>query len=640
MSSNTQPTQRMRRLSLVSVILAGTSGLVTAQAEDLGAIARASVGDWANRPFTESSITSTIAMQLQPYVYGVPDDDYELTAFYADAKLSPGEAGGFDVFNAVDPGDDQPGEGLVTSFDAGSMWSGLTLNQKQYVSGRFILGDHNKPYYLGNRTGNVDRDFAYIINMKQPDHSEVILHGSPTDYEFVEVRQGSNKGTAIFYTKGAKADMIGFILDGYGYNKQSDPPFRYTDRFPAPSQQPAYPQGFDQFGGVNANGITAVQLDSQNNIYVGGITREDLPGAQGGEKEGRLFIAKYSPNGQRKWLSMFGSKEYLKPGRTDLDFLFDLKVNEADNAIYTAGRFHYDGPVATEAYVSRHDMTTGKLVDLGVYNGWSVHFAGACAPDDKKDGSVFVSGLWTDGFPPSPFLLRVDKDNLGQRDKLVTNIEPSFLSELWGGMYYNNGKIYSTGWMLSGFPPGRDPWLGCIDAQTMKRDWYAQWGAVQQDWAWDVEADEDGFLYTVGHTYGRVKEGQGTRFYGGNDAYLVKIEPDKGKVVWVAQLGTAAHDSARSVAVVGNHVYICGHTYGDLGGKNQGESDVWVAKYDLDGNELRRAQFGTDHEDRGFIAASNDQVILAGITQGSMVKANGGFMDAFILKLDTNLNLK
>jgi hypothetical protein len=67
------------------------------------------------------------------------------------------------------------------------------------------------------------------------------------------------------------------------------------------------------------------------------------------------------------------------------------------------------------------------------------------------------------------------------------------------------------------------------------------------------------------------------------------------------QLGTEGYEIGFGITSdrYGN-VYVVGGTSGDLGGSNQGNRDVWFAKYDSSGNEIWRNQFGSTSFDFAF----------------------------------------
>jgi hypothetical protein len=109
-----------------------------------------------------------------------------------------------------------------------------------------------------------------------------------------------------------------------------------------------------------------------------------------------------------------------------------------------------------------------------------------------------------------------------------------------------------------------------------------------------------------------------------------------GERLWTRQLGTPEGDAAWSVATdaTGN-VVISGWTFGSLGGPKQGLLDAFVAKYSPAGKRLWTRQFGTPEDDlsSGVATDAAGNVVIDGITLGSLGGPNHGDMDLFIVKL-------
>jgi Beta-propeller repeat len=106
------------------------------------------------------------------------------------------------------------------------------------------------------------------------------------------------------------------------------------------------------------------------------------------------------------------------------------------------------------------------------------------------------------------------------------------------------------------------------------------------------------------------------------------------------QIGTTGFDIGNSITVdkQGN-VYVAGGTSGDLGGPNQGNRDVWFAKYDPSGKEIWRQQIGSDTFDFPFGIAvdSTGNVYLSGSTQGNLGTLSGDVLsDAWLAKFNQN----
>lgn len=130
---------------------------------------------------------------------------------------------------------------------------------------------------------------------------------------------------------------------------------------------------------------------------------------------------------------------------------------------------------------------------------------------------------------------------------------------------------------------------------------------------------------------------------GSRDPWLAKYDSE-GNQLWTQQFGSSSFDTAYGAATdnLGN-VYLVGYTEGDLAGPRQAEfSDVWLAKYDGDGNQLWTQQFGSDVINLSFdIEVDSDgNVYLSGTT---VEEAAGRTLfpltdDFFVTKYDTNGN--
>ncbi|MEE1577942.1 MAG: SBBP repeat-containing protein, partial [Deltaproteobacteria bacterium] len=73
---------------------------------------------------------------------------------------------------------------------------------------------------------------------------------------------------------------------------------------------------------------------------------------------------------------------------------------------------------------------------------------------------------------------------------------------------------------------------------------------------------------------------------GSEDLFVVKYD-SSGTKQWTKQLGTSSHDQANGVATDSSgNVYVTGYTSGGLDGNTSaGNSDLFVVKYDSEGNK-------------------------------------------------------
>ncbi len=167
-------------------------------------------------------------------------------------------------------------------------------------------------------------------------------------------------------------------------------------------------------------------------------------------------------------------------------------------------------------------------------------------------------------------------------------------------------------------------------------EWSIQVGSEQADTSYGVSAAPNGDVVLAAITEGGL-DGQNQ---GHRDVYLARYSPD-GQLRWSRQTGGPKNDSPLGVSVAPDDtIYVGGFTEGDFASPNQGSADVWLARYDADGNELWRRQFGGPAWDRGFdVAAFDGGAYITGYSAGTLDPATdlGGF-DGYAAKFDADGN--
>ena len=109
-------------------------------------------------------------------------------------------------------------------------------------------------------------------------------------------------------------------------------------------------------------------------------------------------------------------------------------------------------------------------------------------------------------------------------------------------------------------------------------------GTNAYDEAYGIATDSSGNVYVTGYTAGGL---DGNSSYGSKDLFVVKYN-SSGTKQWTKQLGTSSDDEAYGIAADSSgNVYVAGSTSGGLDGNTSaGNSDLFVVKYDSDGNKL------------------------------------------------------
>lgn len=177
--------------------------------------------------------------------------------------------------------------------------------------------------------------------------------------------------------------------------------------------------------------------------------------------------------------------------------------------------------------------------------------------------------------------------------------------------------------------------------------WGKQFGTPEDEIAFDVATDSDGNIYVVGETMGNLFGRLVRKWY--EDVFVMKVS-SKGEVVWAKQFGTPGQDLANGVAIDNENkaVYVVGFyslgEYGDLEAEVFEEEtyyEVFVAKYDFEGNKLWEKQYGTKLDDMGNkICIDRDgSVYIVGETTEWFSRRGPGDTDAFVAKLTPDGNL-
>jgi Beta-propeller repeat len=148
---------------------------------------------------------------------------------------------------------------------------------------------------------------------------------------------------------------------------------------------------------------------------------------------------------------------------------------------------------------------------------------------------------------------------------------------------------------------------GVTQAQQTAWSGIKQFGTEETDRGYFSVIDEQGNFYVSGYTQGDL-DGSGPGVAAGSfDIYVVKFDPE-GNVVWIRQFGSPGEDTAVAIARDHQgHLYITGQIGGDLDPNDdqvflegEGEDDVFLMKLDEDGELQWLRQFGTTADDAGF----------------------------------------
>lgn len=158
-----------------------------------------------------------------------------------------------------------------------------------------------------------------------------------------------------------------------------------------------------------------------------------------------------------------------------------------------------------------------------------------------------------------------------------------------------------------------------------------------------VATDSSGNIYVAGHTQGTFA---GQQHAGGTlDVALLKYDRD-GNLLWARQFGSDNEDYGRAIAVdKDGNAFIVGNTWGQLPLQPETIGEVFIAKFDANGNRLWIRQWGSGGDGanrdagRGVAVDAAGNAYMAGYIPFSYANTTpGGSGDGFAAKYDTDGN--
>ena len=298
-------------------------------------------------------------------------------------------------------------------------------------------------------------------------------------------------------------------------------------------------------------------------------------------------------------------------------------------------------------YSSAQDITQTNLIQFGDVGSDTAEEI-VCGPN----GYLYITGKATSDWSNNHTVV---EPYVYSTDVVIAKINPITYAVEWAthlgsvpsGSSYEysrsmvldaSGNIYISGYTGSTFSN-----LSALDTEgdgfvakfnsVGQLVWVTHEGPVNDGSVYGVAVDDNGNVYAAGNGTGSI-HGQIT--IGGEDLFIVKYN-GSGTVLWTKQFGSTGTDIHRAAVLKGNFLYTTGYTAGDIGLEtNTGGEDVFIAKYDLNGNQQWLKIVGTSSNERGYSidvdVAGN--VYVAGTTAGVMQGSNAGGYDCFILKYD------
>jgi len=157
--------------------------------------------------------------------------------------------------------------------------------------------------------------------------------------------------------------------------------------------------------------------------------------------------------------------------------------------------------------------------------------------------------------------------------------------------------------------------------------WLISDGGDDFDYLHGLSVDEEGF-YTCGSFYGTSRLGSNTFISLGSKDILLARYDLQGNLIWAKQVGSPKTDYVNAITTdPSGNMFISGYYYdsiafGDTTIYSRGASDIFLAKYDVDGNLIWLTQDGGSSSDQSYTLSCD--------SEGNLVYTGSFFYDILV----------
>jgi hypothetical protein len=386
-----------------------------------------------------------------------------------------------------------------------------------------------------------------------------------------------------------------------------------------------------QFGTIEEDYLQDIALDGYGNVYVTGSTSGQFDG-QNRFGDWDVLLTKFDPVGNIAWNKQFGINGYDIPTSITLDSYGNIFV--AGNTV----TFDNQNNGNSDFFISKFD-SNGNMIWVKQFgtDQWE------WGTDIVVSGTtIFMVGATQGAFP--------GYINQGNYDLVICTLSSdgtliltkqfgTAQFELIGGIAVDNsGGLIVTGATSGVFP--NNVGYGDEDVFVSKFDfslnmiWITQFGTSSWDSGTSVAVENTGNIFVGGHSGGVFPNQQN---FGSSDVFVSKFD-NNGNIIWTREFGTSDDDWTDTFELIAvdseANVYFGGGTKGTfLGQQNFGNDDMFVGKLDNNGNPKGIWQFGTTEMDQltGITVDSLGNIYAAGTTYGTFSgQTNQGNSDCFV----------
>ncbi len=477
-------------------------------------------------------------------------------------------------------------------------------------------------------------------------------------------------GSNADYGRGIAVDANGNIyVTGYFYHSakfgaHTITGLTNTDIFIAKLNSSGIWQWAKSAPGFGFNRGNSIDIDPAGNCFVTGafegtVSFGSINLSSSGSRD--LFVTKMNTNGDFIWA--------VKAGGSSAEEAATVKYYASDRTVYIAGGFAGSASFGSQTLnsVGGRDVFVAKLDSSGVFQ-WAIG-AGSNVTEDCKymsvdgSGSAIITGYYAKSFSFGSATLPTP----GNEDAFVAKIDKNG-SWLWattfGGTGFeqglcvtndNTGASYISGYFTgtASFGSTNLTSLGDRNAFVVKLNasgsvlWVRGITGLNTIECFTLATASNGITYPMGAFYDNAIVGADTLHTLGNSDIFAGRISSTGNWSWALSAGgVIGFVNVNAVASNQNgDYYACGSFYGTIvfGNdtlKSQGESDIFIAKSDNNGNWLWGRIAGGKEADvaNGVTVDNAGNVVVTGYFSGSAkfgttMRNTNGQGDIFVAKL-------
>ncbi|MBC8047657.1 MAG: T9SS type A sorting domain-containing protein [Fimbriimonadaceae bacterium] len=268
--------------------------------------------------------------------------------------------------------------------------------------------------------------------------------------------------------------------------------------------------------------------------------------------------------------------------------------------------------------------TTGEVIWVKGYGSHNNDVAYDIAADEE--GNTYIVGHSSENITFGSYTLY----NYDERDGFVVKSDPDG-NVVWAKSITNTGpmhafaislfdtSIYITGDISSSFSiDGHTFSSGSVDVYLLKLNtsggviWGKAFSSTSNDFGFDLKNDNEGNIILAGSFFGDIDFGSiGLNGTGARNMFVAKFDAD-GNELWAAAADCDFADANEARAVAINDEgsvyvtgYFSGNLYLDTTILTSSEDDVFILKYSKDGNLLWAKQAGGENNDDAYAIEKN-----------------------------------